>query len=347
VAQRYGPWISQGTLDEGGQGIALKVYRAGDVSKQLFVLKRLKNAKRWLRFEREVAACLRLDHPNILRVVDHDLTAESAYFVAEYCRGGSLRDADLSSYSLLERLHLFAAVCDGVGYAHQNGVVHRDIKPDNIFLKADMATPVVGDFGICFVDEDGERVTLVDEAMGARLFIAPELEDGRLDAIGPASDVYSLGKLLYWLITGEVFSREQLHAPRWDLAKKQPSREHYLLNELLDQLVQHDSVQRLSDASTVAAATRQLQRRIQMEAHAIGPDIPQQCTYCGIGTYATVFDTETLDPTDIHNAGWGILADGVGPPHWRVQVCDHCGNVQWFRPDFAKRRDIWNSPLNR
>ena len=80
---------------------------------------------------------------------------------------------------------MFSEICRAVGHAHGHKptIVHRDLKPDNIFLRSNMQTPVVGDFGICFIDEDGERSTLVDEAVGARRFTAPELEDEPIDSL--------------------------------------------------------------------------------------------------------------------------------------------------------------------
>ena len=84
---------------------------------------------------------------------------------------------------------MFKAICDGVAHAHANGVTHRDVKPDNIFLRSDRR-PVVGDFGICFL-EGAERLTQTGEWLGARGFICPESE-GKADEVRPSCDVYSL-----------------------------------------------------------------------------------------------------------------------------------------------------------
>jgi serine/threonine protein kinase len=99
-------------------------------------------------------------------------------------------------------LELFEQICKGIAYAHSQGVIHRDIKPDNIFLRTELGPAVVGDFGICFVEQDGTRLTILDEAVGPTMFIAPELEDGRLTNITNKCDTYSSGKLLYWLLSG-------------------------------------------------------------------------------------------------------------------------------------------------
>ncbi len=103
---------------------------------------------------------------------------------------------------LAERtLELLIDIANGLAHAHANGIVHRDIKPANLLLSGAPALPVIADFGICYV-VDGDRMTLTDEAVGPRLFVAPELEDGRAEQVSARSDVYTLGKLLYWLLKG-------------------------------------------------------------------------------------------------------------------------------------------------
>ena len=91
--------------------------------------------------------------------------------------------------SLIDTVELFPQICAGVAHAHEKGVIHRDIKPENILLRND-GTPVVGDFGICYVDADeGGRLTDTMEVAGSRWYCAPELQDGR-DASGPRKQRY-------------------------------------------------------------------------------------------------------------------------------------------------------------
>lgn len=119
---------------------------------------------------------------------------------------------------------MFIVIANAVNHAHSQRVVHRDLKPANIFLQTPTFRPLVGDFGLCYVQDDGddERQTDLEEAVGPRFFMAPELEDGRADVIAPSADVYSLGKLLYWMLTGRIFSREKLRDDRWNLTKVVP-----------------------------------------------------------------------------------------------------------------------------
>jgi serine/threonine protein kinase len=341
MAKQYGKWSIEKSLSEGGQARTYLAVETGAEEKRPYVLKVLKNQNRIQRFHKEVRACSELDHPNVLRVVDYDLECDRPYMVTEYCEGGPLSTETLLDYSIQERLRIFADVCRGVGHAHSKDVIHRDIKPDNVFLLGDRTTPIVGDFGICFITVEGERFTLLDEVAGPRWYAAPELEDGRADDIQPTADVYSLGKLLYWMIAGEIFSREKHREPRFDLTKKDNSIPAYLLiYELLDKMIVGDSSNRFPDANAVADAVDIMVRRIEMNAHSIGPDIPQHCTYCGLGLYQKMLDTSLdADPTAAtRNFGFNRIGTAV----WLGLVCDYCGNVQVFRPDHAKDPGIWS-----
>src|SRR6185369_16869000 len=110
------------------------------------------------------------------------------YLVSEYCTGGSLPNArPFWQDSAISALKVFQQICQGVSYAHSHGVIHRDLKPDNIFLRSSDGPAIVGDFGICYL-EATTRLTSTDRAIGPRLFMAPELEDGRDDAISNKAD---------------------------------------------------------------------------------------------------------------------------------------------------------------
>ena len=131
--------------------------------------------------------------------------------------------------------------------AHSQGVLHRDIKPDNVFLKSATGPPVVGDFGLSIFLETDNRITATQEAVGPRLYMAPELESGRVERVTTAADIYSLGKLLYWLFTGRVFSREAHREKQWDIKQHwndpfSPNGDSILehVNFLLDLMVTQD-----------------------------------------------------------------------------------------------------------
>jgi serine/threonine protein kinase len=143
-ARKYGRWEVTRDLDQGGQGWAYLVVEEGLADAGERVLKRLKNSNRINRFRREIEAGLRLSHPNIVRVIDSSPDTNPAYLVTEYCTRGALSPGAVTGKTLADRLAMFRSICLGVAHAHTQGVVHRDLKPDNIFLQAD-GTPMVGD----------------------------------------------------------------------------------------------------------------------------------------------------------------------------------------------------------
>ncbi len=348
MAEKYGKWINKKQLGKGGQSVTYLVVESGAEEKGFFVLKRL-NANRIERARKEILAYEKLSHPNIVTLIDYDLDSSKPYLVTEYCEGGDLSQLDLNQRPIMERLRVFLGICHGVAYAHENNVIHRDLKPANIFLRADKRTAVVGDFGICFIDDEGERHTLIDEAAGPRLFMAPELEDGRADLIKPTSDVYSLGKLLYWLIAGRIFSREKHRLPEYDLTKENNDAAITFIYELLDKTIKFDPSERLVNATKVAEEVELIIKRYLMQAHPIDIEAPQLCTYCGVGNYQVKADPNNHQvwQNQIHNFFPGISNDRGYP--WLIFLCDYCGNMQLFRPDqnVPEKRDIWKKKSRR
>jgi len=151
-----------------------------------------------VRFFGEAQSVASLNHPNVVEVLDFGQFEERPYLVMEYVSGGSL--ADLVGTPLLpERvLEFIEQAARGAGAAHEKGVVHRDLKPANILLD-DEGNPKLADFGIA-ASRGGERMTQTGQAIGSPHYISPEQVSGQTAT--PASDVYSLGIVLYQLLTG-------------------------------------------------------------------------------------------------------------------------------------------------
>ncbi len=343
MARQYGRWIIKRPLNEGGQAHTFLVYDVQDPEKKPFVLKRLKNIDRLQRFKREIDAGLQLVHQNVLNIIDSELEGSNPYFISEFCSGGSLDNADLSELTTLDRLRLLLGICRGVAYAHDMGVVHRDLKPGNIFLRDELRNPVVGDFGLCFIaDEDG-RFTFLDEAVGPRWYMPPELGHGLAEEVTPAADVYSLGKMLYWLLAGRIFDREVHRTARFNLTRDQVRPDYYFIYDLFDETIVEDPAKRLGTANDVARRTEDIIRRIEMQAHHIDLSTPQACGYCGTGVYQIVLNAsrETMGNNLVSSVQNFGFYGGLNSPEWLIFVCDHCANVQIFRPDLAKERNIW------
>lgn len=353
MADVFGDWVRDESLGEGGQAWTYKTHNRNDSERTTYVLKLLKNkasTNRLKRFGREIEVGQKLNHPNIVRFVDQNIEHEKPYVVMEYCSGRDLKSLDVSQLSLSEKLKMFWAICKGVGYAHESGVIHRDLKPNNIFLRADHRTPVVGDFGLCLLTEQDERLTETTEAVGARLYMAPELEDGRYEDAKPSADIYSLGKILYWLVSNKrQFSREKHRSERFDLTKNDQSAAMSFVYEILDATITAEpSSRKHANATYLADAVEMIIQRIEMGAHAIRPDVPQHCSYCAAGKYQKILQGDYQQPGfETITYHLGIQFKNVPGQRWLILACDYCGNLQFFRADMAsKNPKAWTREAN-
>jgi tetratricopeptide (TPR) repeat protein len=193
-------------LGSGGMGSVYLAVRRRDYRQQV-ALKLIRGgletdaALERFRTERQVLAGLQ--HPHIARLLDGGTTAEGLpYLVMEYVAGQPLhRYCASRSLSLRERLQLVHTICTAVEYAHGHTVIHRDLKPGNV-LVTDDGTPKLTDFGLAkHLGADGGQ-TQTGEVVGTPSYMAPEQAAGRTHDIGPRTDVYSLGAILYELLTG-------------------------------------------------------------------------------------------------------------------------------------------------
>lgn len=329
-------------LRQGGQSITFAVRKNGEKGGRLYVLKALRNPDRLARFKREVEALKSLNHENLLKLVHFDIQPgeDEPYIVTEYCPEGSLCDFPVRQLTEDELIRIFLQICKGVGAAHSVGIVHRDIKPANIFMR-DRWTPVVGDLGICWIPEEAERPTETLEAVGPRLFMAPEFEGGKVKNVLPSADVYSLGKLLHWLFKQKPVPREHHHDPDFDIAEgRSGNAALQLVNQLLDRMIVEAPLRRLQDANEVVVEVERLIERHRAGGHALGPGIPQRCSYCAEGTYQVVVEAQRSPGgmgapfAALNEFGFHPNPDGI----WRILACDKCGHVQVFRTDLATSR---------
>ncbi len=244
-------------LGQGGQSQVFRVVDARGEYGGEFALKRVLNPARKERFRNEIDAIKCLDHPNIMKLVDHsglDASARSdkQFLVMPVAEGGDLSRSDrLSVYkgSIEAVLKVAKQIASGLKAAHDADIIHRDIKPQNILFPGIGHDIWITDFGICLIEEQ-QRSTETGEVVGPRAFMAPELEDGgRLD-VSPVADVYSLGKVIYYMISGGVvIPRERLHEETYSQILKQGERLR-LLGLLLAQMV-CPLDRRLKDVDTV------------------------------------------------------------------------------------------------
>jgi serine/threonine-protein kinase len=195
----------EAVVGQGGMGV---VYRARHrklnrpVALKMILAGAYASPQDRARFQREAEAVAALRHPNVVQVYDSGEAGGRPYFTMEFLEGGTLADK-LTGTPLSARpaADLVAALARAVQAAHASGIVHRDLKPANVLLTAD-GTPKVTDFGLARYVEGGPELTLSGTRVGTPSYMAPEQALGRSHAIGPATDVYALGAILYELLTG-------------------------------------------------------------------------------------------------------------------------------------------------
>lgn len=205
----------------GGMGDVYRAVRADDQYQKLVALKLVRtdfDTESILeRFKNERQILAGLEHPNVARLIDGGTTDDGLpYFVLELVDGEPIdRYCDSHRLSTVQRLELFRGVCSAVHYAHQHLVVHRDIKPGNILVTPE-GVPKLLDFGIAKITDPANFPRAVEATATAMHVMTPEYaspEQVRGESITTASDVYSLGVLLYYLLTGHLPYRLQSHAP--------------------------------------------------------------------------------------------------------------------------------------
>ncbi|HUB26887.1 MAG TPA: protein kinase [Tepidisphaeraceae bacterium] len=154
------------------------------------------------RFLREAEAVARLSHPNVVQVHDMGECDGRPYFTMELVEGGTLCSKLKGDPWPVDRaVALMSRLAWAVQAAHESGIVHRDLKPGNILISND-GTPKISDFGLARRVDDDHLVTLTGARIGTPCYMAPEQALGQTKLIGPAADIYSLGAILYELLTG-------------------------------------------------------------------------------------------------------------------------------------------------
>jgi eukaryotic-like serine/threonine-protein kinase len=205
---RVGPYRIVREIGRGGAGTVYLAIRADQKVRQRAAIKLIQHGGESqsilnrFRHERQILASL--DHPNIARFLDGGTTADGVPWLAlEYVEGLPIDEyCDRHLLSTVDRLRLFRSVCSAVQHAHQNLVVHRDLKPSNILITAD-GTPKLLDFGIAKILNPGLSLHTVDPTIAQMMtpgYASPEQVRG--ETITTASDIYSLGVVLYELLTG-------------------------------------------------------------------------------------------------------------------------------------------------
>lgn len=273
LGTQIGPYKLLEQIGEGGFGVVFLAEQTSPVRREvaLKIVKAGMDTKEVIsRFEAERQALALMDHPNIAKVLDGGTTESGRpYFVMELVPGIPITDyCDQCKLTTQGRLQLYLTVCQAVQHAHQKGVIHRDLKPSNILvaMQDDTPTPKIIDFGVAKainqrLTENTLR-TRFAQMVGTPLYMSPEQAELSPLRVDTRSDIYSLGVLLYELLTGTTpFDKDRLHSASFDqlrhiIREEEPPRPSTRLSTL-----SADQVQTVADRHRAEA--RQLTQSIR------------------------------------------------------------------------------------
>jgi len=207
----FGPYELLEEIGRGGMGVVYKARQKGldrTVAVKMILAGHLASAEHVRRFQAEAKAAAGLRHPHVVHIHEVGELHGRHFFVMEYIEGVSLAQRIASGPVDLETaVRLVGEVARAVGHLHRQGIIHRDLKPSNILLDFE-EQPYVTDFGLAKVFAAGTDMTSTGAILGTAGYMAPEQASGHSAEAAPASDVYSLGAILYELLTGQPPFRE-------------------------------------------------------------------------------------------------------------------------------------------
>src|SRR5262245_43787599 len=268
-----GPYKLVEQIGEGGFGVVFLAEQERPVRRNV-ALKLIKPCMDTLqviaRFEAERQALAMMDHPNIAKVHDAGTTENGRpYFVMELVQGIPITEyCDQCNLATRERLELFITVCQAVQHAHQKGIIHRDIKPTNVLvaIQDGKPTPKIIDFGIAkAIDQQLTEHTLTTafaQMVGSPLYMSPEQAELSPLGVDTRSDIYSLGVMLYELLTGTTpFDKDRLHAASYDelrriIREEEPPRPSTRISTLAADLATTVAERRRTDARRLTQQVR-------------------------------------------------------------------------------------------
>jgi serine/threonine protein kinase len=270
-------------------------------------------------------AILEQNRPGLLKLLDSN--ESDRWIVTEYCHQGTL-ERHLTKYKGNARLALksFFPLVQTVAELHKEPIVHRDIKPQNIFV-GDQGELLLGDFGIVFLPNQPERLSFAGESVGPRDFMPPWVFFDDQPTINPAFDVYMLGKVLWCMVTGKLkLHREDFLDPRLDVTKLYPNDPGmHIINEILKKAVvtrEQDCVGSAVDLWLVVGAYWEM---IERGGQLWKDGVPKPCRMCGRGFYRS---DGAVSEGDLRL--W-IHPSEPKPFPVRLLSCDACGHVQVFK----------------
>lgn len=282
------------TLGQGGQAQVHLVKDKSEENSTLFALKALRkngHGQAYDRFYREISAVKKLDHPNIIKIIDHSSPeSDFHYYVMEYIEDALPLDkliiSDKNPFynNPCKALQLFDQICLGIFECElsEPSIVHRDLCPSNILFLPNHSIKII-DFGICQIEENAP-ITLTDEGIGTINYMAPECESGSNESIKIGADLYSAGKILWSAVTGnKAFAREKSVFTTKSMSNifpENPSTWHLI--HIFIKTIRNDWRNRWDSAKYAISASKFVKNLIS-NGYPPLEIVTKRCPVCGVG----------------------------------------------------------------
>lgn len=317
-------WKMIRQLGRGGQCSVVAVSDEKGEFKGTYALKGLatgRTEKAYDRFAREINVIKKLDHSRIIKIVDNSAPTDSFhYYVMEYVEGAKTLKQLLSAHHYnpyhdnpMMAVRLFGQIVDAMIEWHKHKIVHRDLSPANILILPDYDIKVI-DFGICYED-DGQMLTLLDEAVGSRNYTAPECEPGgKSGEVTIAADLYSAGKILWSAVAKrQAFAREVPVFNNEAMSQIKSDRRFWHLHHIFARTIRHAVADRFGTPSEAAHVTEHVGRLIESRRPPLEEFADRQiCPLCSWGKL-TSFELSHM------------VFGNPNPPNFAAVRCTYCG----------------------
>lgn len=284
------------------------------------------------RLDQEVDVLRRVRHAGLISVIG--ASVRDGWFVTPYYPNGTLaKNLQLFAGDPVRALGAFRGLVEGVAAVHGLAAVHRDIKPENIFTGP--SGLVLGDFGIVHFEDEGKtRISDTYENVGSKDWMPGWAIGKRLDEVRPSFDVFTLGKVLWAMVSGGTKLRLWYYdKDEFNIERRFPNDERMRwINRLLSGSVREHEGDVWGSAEELLARVDAVATILRRGGQIINRDVPRNCFVCGSGTYQAVVD-ETSGSAATRNFGLDPRGE-----QFRIFACNHCGNIQWFRMTMNPRR---------
>jgi len=286
---------------------------------------RTSNEKAKKRLKREIEAMQEINHTNLISIIDYDTDDFEWYVMPYYPKSTLEKNIGIFKGDILKTLKSFRPLVEAVAQIHKAGCVHRDIKPQNIFLSDD-GRLVLGDFGIIFFSDPGRtRVSDTYENVGSRDWMPGWAQGCLIEEIKPTFDVFCLGKVLWAMITGKTFMRLwYCDQPDFNVERILEGKPTVsLLNPFFKKCITEHEKDCIGDANKLLDELNELIDAVSINGERLYNNIFRKCNVCGKGKYFHIADQNRAAITN-----FGL--NPAGARSFKILACDYCGHVQLF-----------------